>query len=907
MQTQEVAIKSKVKVILKSDAEMLDEVVVVAYGAAKKSSLTGSVEIVKADQLTKVPVNSMDQALQGKAAGVQVVATSGRPGAGANVKIRGTSSINAGTDPLYVIDGIPVSASAFSALNSEDIEYMSILKDASATAIYGSRGANGVVLITTKKGKTGKAVFNLRAQFGITTRTRNDEHLMNTQEKLTYERQLGVGKGKGMTDEEIANYPINTNWIDEVFRTGFTQSYELSMNGGTEATKFYVSAQFFDQDAIIPGSYLTRGNGRINLEHKVNDRLKFGVNTSVGVSKEGTVRSDRNVLNPFNYVYSANPYTKPYNDDGSYAIDATWDYQLNVFENIYNNPSNTSNIKAVAAANLEWNIWDEIKYTTVLGIDYNQAIAYQYNKPESRLSAVLNSKGYRHDAYTHSYQWVWTNMLSYDKTFNSVHNVKLVLAEEASATEYKTFSASGDGFPNGKLDAMDIAASPNAVDGYTSQSRLLSFMATAGYTYDGKYIIDGAVRRDGSSRFGTNNQYGTFWAVGLGWNMERERFMENVEFINKLKIRGSVGTSGNNSIGNYAAQGVYGYGSYNNLSTSYPKRLANPDLTWEKNLQASVGFDVSFFDSRLNATFDYYNRKTTDMLLATNLSQTTGFSSRIDNVGEMKNSGVEIAVNGDVVRTNDWTFSLNGMFSYNKNEVTKLYEGQDIETGYNGIITEGERLNTYKLVRWAGVNPQTGDALYYTKDGQITNVYNGDDAVVLSDKTPDPKYFGSFGTRVSWKGLELSADFYYAIGGYIYNNVSYFMNSDGKNATKNQHTDLLYKQWKNPGDVTNIPRQDRNNNVYSTTRFLEDGSYIRLRNVTLSYTLPKNLLKSVGISNARVYAQGLNLLTFTNFTGSDPEIGNAPNYKTSEVASGSINDYNFPAARTIMFGIEVGF
>ena len=288
MQTQEVTIKPTVKVILKSDSQMVDEVVVVAYGSAKKSSLTGSVDIVKADQLTKVPVNSVDQALQGKAAGVQVTASTGRPGAGANIKIRGTSSISAGNDPLYVIDGVPVSSTDFAALNSNDIEYMSILKDASATAIYGSRGANGVILITTKKGQSGKTTVNAKALFGISTRTLTDGDftMMNAQEKLLYERQLGSGQGASMTDEEIAAAP-NTNWADEVFRTGFTQSYELNVSGGTDATRFYISGQYFDQDAIVPGSYLTRGTVRANIEHKIKDRLKINFSSSAGVSKEG--------------------------------------------------------------------------------------------------------------------------------------------------------------------------------------------------------------------------------------------------------------------------------------------------------------------------------------------------------------------------------------------------------------------------------------------------------------------------------------------------------------------------------------------------------------------------------------------------------------------------------------------
>lgn len=921
MKTEEVAIQPNVRVNLKSDSQMVDEIVVVAYGSAKKSSLTGSVDIVKSDQLVKVPVTSFDQALQGKSAGVQVTAATGRPGSKANIKIRGTSSISAGSDPLYVIDGVPMSSTDFASINANDIEYMSILKDASATAIYGSRGSNGVILVTTKKGKTGKTTFNIRAQYGISTKTNDDLNMMNAQEKLTYERQLGSGygatggaNGGPMTDAEIAAHR-NTDWYDEIFRTGATQLYELNMSGGSEKTKFYISGQYYDQDAIVPGSYLNRGTARVNVEHTVSDRVKIGVATSAGVSKEGLLRTDRNALNPFNYVYSANPYDAPYNEDGTYNTDITvGGVALNIFENIENNPSYINRLKLMGAFNLEWKIWDEIKYVTVAGIDFNQAIQYQYNKPESQLSGILNPnpgdpKGYRNDNFTQRATWLWTNMLAYEKTFNQVHSVKAVVGMEAQASQYRRINALVEGFPTGKLDAISIGSTNKDVLGTTTDWRMLSYLGSAGYTYDDKYIIDAAVRRDGSSRFGADNQFGTFWAVGLGWNMERERFLEDVEWLTRLKLRGSVGTSGNNNIGDYAAQGVYGYGSYNGASTAYPGRLPNPNLSWEKSMQSSVGLEASFFDSRLNVTFDLYKRKTTDLLLATRLSMTSGFSSRIDNVGEMQNKGYELAISGDIIRTNDWTFSLNGMISQNKNKVEKLYKGNDIMIGWNSLVSEGHPINVYKMVRWAGVNPANGDALYYTKDGDITNVYNSDDAVVLDGKTPDPKYFGSFGARLAYKGIELSGDFYFSGGNYIYNHINYFTQSDGSMMDQNLDRKLLYDQWMKPGDVTNIPEQRLSNNTQPSTRYLEDGSYLRLRNVTLAYTLPKRWLKPLRMENLRVYAQGLNLFTVTNFSGMDPEVGDSPSTGAASTAgpAASVLDFSFPAARTIMFGVEISF
>lgn len=907
-----VAGKTTLNVELESTSETLDEFVITAYGPQKKGTVTGSVSVVDGKKMNEVPAASFDQILQGKTTGMQVVATSGRPGAGANVRMRGTSSISAGSQPLYVIDNIPVASSDFQALNPNDIANVSVLKDASATSIYGSRGANGVIMITTKRGNIGKTQFSVKGQWGFSTRTQDKNDMMNTPEKLRYERQLGIGygsssptTGKPMTDEEIDNYPINTNWMDEVFRTGVTQQYELSVSGGSDATKFYVSGQYFNQEAIIPGSYLKRYTFRTNLDHKISEKLKFGVTAALGTSKEGIVRSDRNVLNPFNYVYSVNPYTRPYNDDGTWAEDPTWDYGLNVFENIAMNPNYTNLIKGMGSLYLEYAIYKDLKFTSTAGIDYSQSNGYQYNKPESKLSQVLGDPGYRSDSYAHRATLIWTNMLKYSKIFNEIHTLNVSLGTEAQRSQYKRFNASGKGFSSGRIDALDKAAKPESVGGNTTDWRLLSFFALAAYDFDARYFADVSVRADGSSRFGKDNRYGTFWSAGLGWNMHKEGFAEDWTWLNQFKVRGSVGTSGNNNIGDYDARGLYSGGSYDGASTIYPARLPNDQLTWEKNTQVSAGFDLKVIEDRFSVSLDYYHRKTSDLLLAANLSWTSGFGSRTENIGEMVNKGLELSVSADVYKTSDLLINVYAMASHNKNEVIKLYGGNDIKNGWNNLISEGEELNVYKMVRWAGVNPVNGDALYYTKDGVATNKFNADDAVVLDGKSPNPDYFGSFGLNVTYKGLDFAADFYFSQGNYVYNHVAYFNLSDGAFATKNQDKRLLYDQWMKPGDITNVPRQNISNTSNMTTRYLEDASYLRLRNLSLGYNLPKNLLDKVKLSKVRVYAQGINLFTLTGFTGADPEVGNTP--ATGTGSAGSVMDYNFPAARTLVFGVEIGF
>lgn len=904
--TVELVAQNGVVVRLEALSSELDEVVVVGYGTARRSSLTGSIATVGNKDISDVPIANASQALQGKATGVQVLASTGRPGSAAIIKVRGVGSINAGSEPLYVIDGVPMSASDFSTLNSNDIENISVLKDASATAIYGSRGSNGVVLVTTRRGERGKSTITAKAQYGITNRTFGSSNLMNAQEKLTYEKQLGIGLGTTLTDEEISNYSVNTDWADVVFRTGITQIYEVSVQGGNDDGRYYVSGQYYDQEAIVPGSYFDKISARVNLDQKIREYLKFGINLNGGTSKEGLLRTDRNALNPFNYVYSANPYVNPYNDDGSYNTSLSLPSGLNILENIENNPSHISFLRVIGSTFLEWEIIDGLKFKTTGGVNYAQSVRYQYNKPESGLSEILGDPyGYRRDAFASSRTLLWTNTLTYDKTFADIHNIKLIGGTETVKNDYKEFAAMVSGFATGKVDAIDSGSSPESPSGTEEAWRLVSFFGSGHYVFDEKYFADLSLRTDGSSRFGVDNQFGTFWAVGAGWNLKKESFLSDVDFINNLKLRGSTGLSGNNNIGNYAAQGVFAYGSYNAASTSYPARLPNPNLSWEKSLQTSIGIDLTVLDERINFTADVYQRNTSDLLLDRQLSRTSGFSSRIENVGELENKGIELSLSGYVVKNRELSVELYANTSYNTNKIIELYGGEDIDYGWNNILKEGYPIFNYKMVRWAGVNPTNGDALYYDKDGKITATYNADDAVLLDGVTPLPIYYGSFGLNASYKGFDLKVDMYYSYGNYIYNHTLYSILSDGSGAAnKNVDRSLLYDQWKNPGDVTNVPRQSPSNSANMSTRYLEDASYLRLRNLTLAYSLPKRIAENINLNSLRLFVTGNNLLTFTGFTGFDPEIGDSP-YGTGTGPQGGVLDYSYPASRTLMFGVEV--
>jgi TonB-linked SusC/RagA family outer membrane protein len=904
--------RSVINVVMAADAVLLDDVVITGYGTQRKGTVTGAVAVVKATELEQVPVASFAQALQGRAPGVQVLATSGRPSSNATIRIRGVGSINAGTEPLYVIDGVPSASTDFASLNTNDIESISILKDASATSIYGSRGANGVIVITTKLGTAGKAKFDVRALFGITTPTRANFNMMNAKEKLTYEKMLGVGKGATMTDAEIAAWNTDTNWFDEVLSPGFTQQYDVAVSGGTEKTRYYVSGQYYHIDAIVYGSEMERISGRVNLDTKLSDKANFGLNLGVGNSNEKVVRSDRNGLNPFNYIYGTQPWTYPYNEDGSYHMDAkAMDYGLNVFENIDNNPVNLNTLRATGGTFLEYAFIPALKFRTAVGIDFRQLYQRNFNYPESTLSNILGGGGYRADTYSRAFSYNWTNNLTFEETFAEDHHVTLSVVSEAIQYKYRYLSANGSGMPNSRVDALDMASSEFEVEGYDNAYNMVSFFLRGAYDYQNKYLFDFLVRRDASSRFGDNKRWGTFWSIGLGWNIHQEEFLKDNAIINRLRLKASYGTTGNDQIGNYAWRGTFTSASYNDLSTTYQNRLPNEDLTWEKNNKLSGGIDFGLLEDRITGSFEVYYNKTTDLLLAAQLSRTSGFSSRTENVGEMTNSGIEFSINADVYKDSDWLVNAGFSLSHNKNKVDKLYNDEPIDTGWYAFVVPGKPLYTYKMTRYAGVNPANGEILFYDKDGNITNIPNEEANDVFLDKNPFPSVYGSLNLLVAWKDFELSATLYYNYGNWIYNNVAYFNNSDGRYAeTKNQDKRLLYDSWKKPGDVTDIPRQDVaiGYAASGTTRFLEDGSYIRLRDITLSYNLPKKWAEKVKMNSVRVYAQAHNLFTITKFTGFDPEIGTNSSWASgSSALAGTGNDFNYPACRIFTFGVDLSF
>jgi len=700
--------------------------------------------------------------------------------------------------------------------------------------------------------------------------------------------------------DSLTNY--NHDWIETLSRDGMVQSVEATVSGGTEKTSYYLSLQKYDEEGITAQSEIHRLSARINVDHKIRDKFKIGNTFTVGSTNLKEVRDVRNVQNPFAAMVFYNPYEPEYLADGEYN---RTHQGFSISEALVNNPEDIHQLVGVASLFAEWKIINGITLMTKGGMNFREFDREYYNQPGSILAEYVGDS--KSDTWSRRYTYTWTNTLNYTKSIDEVHNFNFLLGMEYNQFYFKSMYLESEGYPSPKLSTQANAAS--VVDGDTNRSdwSLVSYFGSASYDYDQKYVAELSFRRDGSSRFGADNKYGNFWSVGGSWNIHRESFMQNLAIIDRLQLRASTGTSGNFNIGNYASLGLYGYGSYNGLSASFPTQLENNDLTWEKSLITSAGIDFSLLRYRLNGTIDLYSRDTKSLLLYKPISATSGFGGRNENIGELNNKGIELALNGDLIKKNKLTWNLGVMISHNKNKVTKLYgeEGEPIKQRYT-IIEEGRSINTIYLVRWAGVNPATGEAMYLDANGEITNTANDDDRVAL-DETSDPLMYGTVSSLLSYKGFSLSASLYFSYKNYIVNGISFFTMSDGGDAQSNQDVRML-DYWKEPGDIAVNPAPIIGAEQHYSTRFLEDASFLRLRDVTISYDVPPSITSKIKMRSLRVYFTGRNMLTFTPyFTGYDPEVGLPSLESSGDAADGSFYDFTYPATKTFTFGIDIGF
>jgi TonB-dependent starch-binding outer membrane protein SusC len=897
-QEQRIGNRSTIDVTLGTDSKLLGEVIVTGYKTQNSREVAGSVNTVSGEVIREVPIGSFDQALQGRAPGVLIQANSGQPGAAAAVTIRGKGSINGSNAPLFILDGVQISAADFATLNPNDFESFTILKDAASTSIYGSRGANGVIVITTRRGKAGATRINYDFQFGTSAAPSHPQRVMNSNQKLDYE--LANGNLYGWSDEELAELrQIDTNWEDVLFRTGYTQSHQISASGGSENTTFFLSGSVFDQTGTVPNTDLRRYTGRANVETRAGN-FRFGLNTSVGFSKfNNTLEGDSFIGSPLNAIRWTNPYERPFDDDGNYTQIVSG--QPNALQELLENRTTRDQLKGVAIGFVEYQapFLEGLTLRTNWGIDYAQNEFTQYlDRTTYRGFIAQGGNGSLGRTNGRNFRYTGTTSISYRKQFNEDNELTVSLYNEVVKNDSTAFGFTGFGlvgpFQNeaGITPGTPLNGFIPSVNGFGTQNALVSYFVDATYGYKGRYYLNAGLRRDGSSRFGAENRFANFGSVGLSWIVSDEAFMEAIKgnFFNELKFKASYGAVGNQEgIGNFASRELFSRSIYSGIGGIGLSNLPNPALRWERKVMFNTGIEFVLLNGRLNGIFEFYNNITDDLFLNRQLTRTSGFASQNTNIGSLRNRGYEISFIGKVIDSQNFSWELNANFTYNRNEVLSLVGDQTeiIEGDY--ITRIGEPINSLYLVRFAGVNPDNGNAQYLTQNNELTELYDPNDRVILG--TSDAPYFGGFGTAVRYKNLRLDVLFSYVFGNQLYNNDRNNIENPAY-LFDNLSVDLL-NEWRTPGQVTNIPRPD--NPFFSgTSRFVEPGDYLRLRNINLSYALPTGSLGN--IATARVFVQGQNLLTFTQFRGFDPEL-----------ASRLLVGAQYPALRTVTVGVNVGF
>lgn len=899
MQSQAHAVSAKtgtLNVRLVSDAALIDEVVVVAYGTRKKGTIAGAVSTVKAEKMENVPTAGFDQSLQGQTPGLTVISNSGEPSKAAVFQLRGTNSINSGTSPLFILDGTPISSSDFNTISPGDIESISVLKDASSTSIYGARAANGVVVITSKRGLAiDKAKVTLRAQWGISQLASNDKWVvMNTPERIQFEKEIGLDTGQ---DYDLLSR-TNVNWLDEVFNDRAPlQSYELSVNRATDRLNYYVSGGFYDQEGIAQSSSFRRYNMRANAEVKASNWLKVGTNTMMAYEEISQAEEGEPALyTPISGSRFMLPYWNPYNADGSLASenDGTWTGTgQNPIEWMANNPVSYKKYKLLSTVFAEITPIQNLTIRGQFGADYSHSTAFMQSFPSY---IINNNSGKAGRSSSDILSLSETLTANYRWALNDDHSFNFLLGQEGIDYQSSGFQVSTQGQNNDRLTNLLTGTRATSWPDSNSAYSYLSFFFRGEYNYKDLYYAEVAARTDASSRFGADHRWGMFWSLGFMWNIKNEAFLKDIEWLTSAQVKLSTGTSGNSEIPYYDHLAlVSGDANYNDEAGIYPSQSGNEELSWEQTWANNVGVSFGLYN-RVNVNVDFYHKKTTNMLMLVPQSYAiTGVGNRWDNIGAMMNRGVEIAIDGDVIRTKDFTWNLSANVSYNKNKLLELYNGVEeyvnSTTGLKYVV--GHSVREYFMNRYAGVNPANGDALWYTADGELTTEFREEDKV-MTGKSFDSPWVGGFGTSLMWKGLSLSAQFSWMAKRYVMNNDRFFEESNGLYSAYNQSKRLLYDRWKKPGDITDIPR-------YGVTaqlddRFLENSSFLRLKNLTLAYAFPQSLLKKTNFfTSARVYLQGQNLLTWTGFTGLDPEVAT------------NVYRAQYPASRQFTLGIDVSF
>jgi len=923
--TEDISISGKntVNVQLLSTSQNLDEVIVVGYGTQKKSEATASITKVSGESVAQRPLTSVDQILQGKAAGVQSVTFSGQPGANQQVRIRGISSLSLSSQPLYVVDGIIINAgdqsrlttttNVLAQINPDDVESISILKDAAATAIYGSQGANGVIVISTKRGKAGKTEFSFTAEAGNNKHGDIPSAGMPLRSKnwlsLFQESYINAGGSPANAAAAALNYgdgTVDIDWLNLLTRSGTQQQYNISARGGDEKTKFYFSGGYFKQEANVIGSDLKRISGVFNIDHSISKKFNVSLNLAPTYTRENAPLSNSSAFsNPIMEFYFLRPTQNPYNPDGTFNTSKLTKDFSSTFNPLYI-VAKDIHVADIFSLNgkgkLNYNIYKGLSFSSSAGMQYENLEEYYYNNPIMGDGAATNGRAYAY--YTRIFLYDLVNQLDYHGTLSKNNALGLDASVGYEAIDSRTYgiSAQGQNFATPLISSLGTAASPITASNTESDYSFTSMFSRIGLSYSGKYNLQGSFRRDGSSKFSVANEYGNFYAVSGSWNISKERFFSGVKFISDMKIRGSYGQSGNsNGLSSYGWRQTFGFGAnYNSQPGDIFNTVGAATLRWEAAKQTDIGLDISFFKNRLNLVFDYYNKNIDGLIFSVPLSLTTGFANANKNIGAMTNSGIELTVNATPVLTKDFKWDLSFNFTNNKNQLVSLPPGQTQILSGQFQLQPGYDVYTFYMRQWAGVDPATGNPLWYvdaTKSA-TTSVYNNAQRV-STGKTATPKYYGGFSNTISYKKISLSADLYYNFGNYVQDQwASYLI--DAVNPSYGKYSYNL-NRWTTPGQITNVPKLVYGATNFSnsaSTRFLYKGDFIRLRNITISYDAGKSLTSKLHLTGLSFYVRGTNLWTKVYDT-------NIPFDPEQNINSQS--NLNFFYNKAVTVGIKAGF
>lgn len=902
------------KVILKEDTETLDEVVVVGYGVQRKSSITGSIASVKSDKLKTVTTPSVANMLQGKVAGVVVTPTSGRPGAGVSIRVRGTGSLRGNTEPLWVIDGVV--GDAMADLNPNDIESISILKDGSATALYGSRGANGVVQVVTKRATTGGSSFDASVKFGISQLQKGNLEMMNGAEYYDYLVTAYTNAGTLQDQQWLQPYlkEQNFDWWDFATQNALTQNYNIGYKYGNDRIKSYISADYYTEEGAIKGYDYDRFTLRVNTDYIVNDRLtlRAKLSTSYKETFDQQYGLSHTSYTPWDTPYDSQGNVKigtegrPSKEDAATADPRDYWYSDGSSNWLYNNRLNWGKSRSNAmdiGVGFDYKIFDWLTFVSNNKVGLSNSYGENYYDPmavgqESLQGTIYNSNSNVRTIYT-------SQLLRFLKTFNDVHVINAYLGYDYDEYRYYSMTGQASQMFQGNEILNGGVANPK-VGGTKVEKKNAAYYFNGNYSYDNKYLFQVMFRVDGSSQFGSNKRWAPFWSVGGGWSMHKEEFMSNLKWVNELKPRISYGISGNLPDGAYEWATMLAsttqYGSKVGLYSNY---LGNPDLSWEETATLDFGLDVRLFD-RLSIVFDYYHKDVKNLIYLKHLPAVTGYNRQTANNGKMTNQGFEVTVTPEIIRTKDLYWDVSFNLGYNKNEITYLPDGDELTSQATAV---GYPYRNWYLREWAGVDSQTGTPLWFKVDEEgnktVTGDYNQATRVLL-DEVPTPKFNGAISTNLTWKGFTLNANFTFATGAKIYNGqrAGALDRDCGRNSQPPMKLKDGWSRWEKPGDIATHPQLiDGGNNGADreSTRYLENGDYFKLKSLSLAYSFPKRWLEPLGVKSANLSVGGENLFTITSFSGQDPEILYSSDY------NGSAGSFGYPTVRRFTLGLSVQF